>query len=224
MIRQMLPTRCVLLFSGGRDSTIAAVRLASLNVKIVLVTVTTKHLVNIQSVRNRLYELKRVLPADTRWIHATVNDAAFTGAGHSRTCLPCQAFYAAIGTAVARSINCRTIAFGYTEYQSSWIEQTPTGQAVLRKILESLNFDLLLPVQDILSKEAAFDELQRHNLSTDSLEQKCFNQQLSVPLSETEFNSELNAWEALLTQITNLPPNQTFGFNEDILLSALPEN
>jgi hypothetical protein len=151
-----------------------------------------------------------------------VEEAALTGAGHSKTCLPCQAFYAAIGTAVARSINCSTIAFGYTEYQSSWIEQTPTGQAVLRKVLKSLNFDLLLPVQDISSKESAIDELTKYGLSTASLEQKCFNQQLSVPLGETEFNSELNAWENLLTRVLYQHPDRTFAFNEDILLSALP--
>lgn len=57
---------CVLLFSGGRDSTIAAVRLSRSFERLFLVTITSEHLIGIASVRRRLSELKSRLPQTTR--------------------------------------------------------------------------------------------------------------------------------------------------------------
>jgi hypothetical protein len=41
---------CVLLFSGGRDSTISAIKLSAFFERLILVTVTSQHLVGMDAV------------------------------------------------------------------------------------------------------------------------------------------------------------------------------
>jgi PP-loop superfamily ATP-utilizing enzyme len=67
---------CILMFSGGRDSTLAAIRLAQEWEKLVLVTVTTEHLVGLGSVIKRLEELKLHLPGNTEWISPVPYESA----------------------------------------------------------------------------------------------------------------------------------------------------
>jgi len=64
-----LTNSCVHMFSGGRDSTLAAVRLANRYEKLVLITVTTANLVGFKRVGQRLVELKHHLPSNTEWLH-----------------------------------------------------------------------------------------------------------------------------------------------------------
>jgi predicted subunit of tRNA(5-methylaminomethyl-2-thiouridylate) methyltransferase len=59
---------CVLMFSGGRDSSIAAVRLARAGRAPALVTISSDHLLGIGNVKRRLAELAVHLPAPTRWL------------------------------------------------------------------------------------------------------------------------------------------------------------
>src|SRR5438552_11850009 len=54
---------CLLMFSGGRDSTLAALRLHHGRVPLRLVTVTSSHLTGINLVRRRLSELSKIPPA-----------------------------------------------------------------------------------------------------------------------------------------------------------------
>ena len=60
---------CLLMFSGGRDSTLAALRLHHGRVPLRLVTVTSSHLTGINLVRRRLSELSKILPATTPWLN-----------------------------------------------------------------------------------------------------------------------------------------------------------
>jgi PP-loop superfamily ATP-utilizing enzyme len=56
---------CLLMFSGGRDSTLAAVRMTRRGSPLILVTVSSSHLVGIDRVRRRLGELARIIPIET---------------------------------------------------------------------------------------------------------------------------------------------------------------
>ena len=57
------------MFSGGRDSTLAAIRLSQQFDRLLLATITSDHLVGIDSVRRRLTELAPLLPPGSEWLH-----------------------------------------------------------------------------------------------------------------------------------------------------------
>lgn len=195
---------CVLLFSGGRDSTLAAVRLSPVFERLILVTVTSGHLIGIEAVQRRLDELKLHLSANTRWINilqpqAMPSDHLF----QAPTCLPCHRSYTAIGTMVAEGLNADSLAFGYTEYQSDWLEQTLHATECLTRVLASRGINVLLPVYDIASKSDAIAELERYGLSSVALEQKCLQQQFNLAGDPSQIKEEIAAWEQALIEALN---------------------
>lgn len=186
--------KTVLLFSGGRDSTLAALRLAKESTSLTLVTATSDHLVGIDAVRIRLRELAAVLPAQTPWIRVRQPRTAHVEAFTAPTCLPCHAAYTAVGVAIARETQSQAIAFGYAGYQSTWPEQTPYAVRTLREVVEGLGYELRLPVYDVQLKEAAVAELEGHLVSSKALEQKCTQQQFNVTLAEDTLHAEIDLW------------------------------
>ena len=91
----------VVMFSGGRDSTLAAMRLHLLGVPVTLVTVTSTHLVAIESVRRRLTELLQHLPGDTRWLLVQQPEELRTDTSfYEQTCLPCHHAYVVASAAL----------------------------------------------------------------------------------------------------------------------------
>ncbi len=193
--------RCVVLFSGGRDSTIAVTRLVLDYPHLTLLTVSTDHLIQIENVKQRLTELKRILPATVDWVHAVsrTNSLVNIGSPQFETCLPCHAVYFKTAVFVAKRIGAKRIAVGYTSYQDSWLEQTPRSIETLRSTLQEVNMDLLLPVSDLDSKEHAKQLLRSHSLDDGALEQKCMKQQFNTELlSEADLSDELESWKTSL--------------------------
>lgn len=190
-----LTNTCVLMFSGGRDSTLAAVRLAQKWEKLVLVTVTTTNLKGIERVRQRLVELKPYVPSNTEWLNITV---PHTLGSYRRstvpTCLPCHQAYLVTGAMIAEQYGSKHLALGYTGYQSTWVEQTPYAIESLGAILGSVELNLNLPVIDITSKEQVIAELITHNLSESSLEQKCSRQLNDPGLPFELMRQEIDGW------------------------------
>jgi hypothetical protein len=192
---------CVLLFSGGRDSTLAAIRLSSIFDHLMLVTVTSGHLVGMESVNKRLIELKSHLKPDTQWLNvvqpeALPSDRYFEAA----TCLPCHRSYTVIGSIIAERSRADSLAFGYTKYQSAWLEQTPAATACLIRVLQARKIKLSLPVYELASKNDAITQLEHYRLSSMALEQKCTQQQFNVALDSSKAIAELKAWEVALTE------------------------
>ena len=185
---------CVLLFSGGRDSTIAAIRLAN-SYQLTLVTVCSGHLSGIEQVEKRLSELSRHLPADTEWLLIDQKTEITESSGlQPYTCLPCQLAYVVTGIKVAKLLGSKTVALGYTAYQSTWPEQTDTAVTALRSTLAGIGIDLILPVQDLQAKEEVIQELNRIGLDSASLEQKCARQKFHVELDAAALQREVGLW------------------------------
>lgn len=208
---------CTLLFSGGRDSTLSAVRLARQGGEVMLVTVTSAHLTGIDAVRERLGELKRLLPATTRWLQIRQPQvAAGTDILRAPTCLPCHRSYAAIGAAVAKQYSSPALAFGYTRYQADWAEQTPYAVDQLRDVLGRFGLTLLTPVYDVSSKEQAVSELQTLGMSAAALEQKCLQQQFNAALPTQQLKQEIDRWAEALAIALN-----TMRYNESLVMANL---
>jgi len=196
---QGLTDGCVLMFSGGRDSSIAALRLAHTGRPPTLVTITSDHLLGIEKVKQRLVELASYLPATTRWLRiAQPEDLATDTSFYEQTCLPCHHAYVVVAAAVARSMKAQRLAFGYTGYQSDWPEQTPLAVSKLRAVLADYGIELELPVADLASREQARRALEVFGLSPSSLEQKCSRQVTNVALDDTLLRAQISLWEGAI--------------------------
>ena len=188
--------QCVLMFSGGRDSTLAALRLHDQGYRLTLVTVSSDHLFGINAVRSRLREIRKILPADTEWRMIRQPEELRTDTSfYEKTCLPCHHAYVVVATAVGMFLNARALAFGYATYQNTWPEQTPMATTRLREVLFGVGIQLLLPVYDLASREQAQNELEGHGISRDSLEQKCVRQVNNVELSDEKLSEQIALWE-----------------------------
>jgi len=199
---------CVLMFSGGRDSTISAVRLAGGFDRLVLVTVLSEHLVGIDRVRGRIRELAGRLPRGSEWLQVIQPKLPIEERLVAATCLPCQRAYVAVGVTIARSRGIRNLAMGYSGYQNTWPEQTPYATERLGALLESAGMRLLLPAYDIRSKREAVEELERLGLAPESREQKCLRQAHNVDIEGDLLRAEVDRWiEGLSEAILSKPLN-----------------
>ena len=214
-----------MLFSGGRDSTLAALRLSKANYNLILVTVTTDHLFGIEDVQKRLYELKQILPKDTEWFWIKqpmdlLTDVSF----YAPTCLPCHHSYVIAGTIISDTINCENIAFGYTYYQSSWPEQTPLATKELGDLLLSFDKRLILPVYGLQSLNDARSELRVNGLSDASLEQKCFRQVNNVALDEVTLRKEITLWTTAMEKTLSQRASILLHINKRCYINSFAED
>ena len=186
---------CVLMFSGGRDSTLAALRLARTCEHLVLATVTSDHLFGYENVRARLRELRRYLPPETLCVRIAQPPPRGAEVLQEATCLPCHREYVTVGVLLARNLGIKDLAFGYVGYQNHWPEQTQDAIARLSEILRDIGIVLHVPVQDVGSRGEAIDELVRLEMSPEALEQKCLQQQRNKELPPDALKLEIDRWE-----------------------------
>ncbi len=192
---------CVLLFSGGRDSTLSALRLSKNFSKLALVTITSEHLHGMESVYQRLKELQNHLPDNTEWFHIVQPSNLNTDISfYAPTCLPCHHAYISVGVVIAEKIQAQHISFGYVGYQSTWPEQTNYAIEHLRELLKLYDITLELPVYGINKVEEVYAELSKYGISTISLEQKCTRQVNNVELVSDVLRKEISSWKKSIIQ------------------------
>jgi hypothetical protein len=211
------------MFSGGRDSTLAALSLNKSGHSLILVTVSADHLFGFERVRQRLGELKTHLPADTRWMRIRQpKTSGHFGAAFGRTCLPCQHDYALAGALIAKQLELPRLAFGYASYQSSWPEQHPSATAALSSVLSEVGICLELPVYDLATRDDAKGRLVAAGLDDRALEQKCSRQVFNLPLNDDALESHLAYWARELR--SSLSKTVEIEILEEGLLSQVATN
>ncbi len=183
------------MFSGGRDSTLAAIRLAQEFSELMLVTVSSEHLIGVEKVAERIQELAPHLPAGSQWVRLKQMHSTSTESLIAATCLPCHRSYVAAGVALARQESISNLAFGYAGYQSAWPEQTAHATDLLKKLLGSAGIQLHLPVYELVTKQQAISQLEALKLKPEALEQKCLKQQTNIELAPQVLLKELDRWE-----------------------------
>jgi hypothetical protein len=188
--------RVILMFSGGRDSTLAALHLCESGYNPVLVTIASSHLVRLENVRRRVQELARNLSSRTPWILVRQPDELRTDTSfYEQTCLPCHHAYVVAGAAVAAKAGLASLAFGYAQYQNTWPEQTPQAVGRLRRVLARHGIELIVPVYNLASRDEAIAQLAAKGLSTEALEQKCIRQITNVELEPRTLRQQIDLWE-----------------------------
>ena len=186
----------VLMFSGGRDSSLGAVRMHQQGRAPILVTVSSWHLTGIERVRERVYELRKSLSARLPWLVVRQPSELRTDTSfYEQTCLPCHHAYIVAGAAVAAKVGVNTLGFGYASYQNAWPEQTPLAIERLTAVLSQHGIQLILPVYDLASRDQAIQQLRASGLSSEALEQKCIQQVNNVALSVDRLEQQIALWE-----------------------------
>lgn len=197
---------CVLMFSGGRDSTLAAIKLYEKGIRPLLVTVTSDHLIGYDAVAARLKELKRILPSDLLQIHLSQpKNLQVDQKFYFRTCLPCQHAYVVVAASVAKRFKIEKIALGYSKYQGAWPEQTPLATTALSRVIAVHGLQLLLPAYEFDSKAEVKAMLTSYGLSDAALEQKCLRQVHNVELDAEHLKQQIDGWErAIATSLDEI--------------------
>ena len=193
--------KCVLMFSGGRDSTLAAIRLARTYRSLILITVTSDHLIGIENVKRRVTQLKPHVSEKAEWLVVAQPPLPRIESLAAATCLPCQRAYAVIGAVIAMQRRVGDLALGYAKYQGTWPEQTPQAISKLKRVLEVFGIKVMFPVYDLNSKAEAQAELTRYGLAVESLEQKCLRQETNVEIPPALLERELDIWGTSITRL-----------------------
>ncbi len=204
-MKETAGSACVLMFSGGRDSTIAAARLSKSFGRLLLVTVSSGHLTGLENVRRRVAQLRTLLPQGSEWMQVAQPALPVVEPFAYRTCLPCQHAYIATGALIAKGEGIADLAMGYAGYQGAWPEQTPYATAGAARVLRKEGIRLRLPVYDLRSKEEALAELARLGLGPESLEQKCLRQESNVDLDGAALKEETDRWLASIAATIGAP-------------------
>lgn len=174
-----------LLFSGGRDSSLACVMLAKKGYKIHLLTFNNGTIINLDLAERRYKELEKIFP-DTiiarkvipsyglfKEIALIPIEKDFKKYENNLLCMGCKLAMHVISLIYCLENKISIIADGYTYYQRTWIEQMPEAIQAVRKFHGEYKVKYVNPVYDQNSKEQVKKKLFSLGLSTKSLEGSC---------------------------------------------------
>lgn len=173
--------KVLVLQSGGRDSTIAAMSLLEQGFDVMGITLAKNAGRQIDLPRRRAVELATKYPG-YRWGMVDFSEwdsglknwvADRLTAPLPKSCLLCALtkITSVIGYCKANDI-CN-LSLGYVAYQDNWAEQTPLAIKLQSESLALEGLSLLLPARSIAAKDDAKKILSAQGLTADSLENPC---------------------------------------------------
>ena len=183
----------VLLFSGGRDSTLAAALLACQGYRLHLLTFDNGALINDELTDLRYREFEARFPGAVVSRQKMPSFGLFKNIAlvtleddvrrfHTNLiCMGCKMAMHTLSLIYCLENRIRLIADGYTGYQKDWVEQMP---AAIRRFHQEYGVRYINPVYDFTSKEHVKSKLFDLGLSPKPLEGAClFGGTFSVPNS-----------------------------------------
>lgn len=183
-----------LLFSGGRDSSLACGVLAKKGYQIYLLTFNNGITIRQDLADNRYEELFKKFPDAIIKREIIPSYGLFKDLGLKNLekdikkyetnliCMSCKLSMHVISLIYCLENDIPTIADGYTDYQKKWIEQMPEAIEAVKRFHEEYDIKYINPVYSETSKEQVKDKLMKFGLSTKSLEGTClFGGTFSIP-------------------------------------------
>lgn len=183
-----------LLFSGGRDSSLACCVLANKGYKIHLLTFNNGATIRLDLAEHRYKELndkfsdailrKKIIPSYGLFKDIALKNLEkdFERYETNLICMGCKLSMHVLSLIYCLENKIHIIADGYTDYQKKWIEQMPEAIEAVRKFHGEYDITYINPVYNEISKEQVKEKLLRFGLSTKSLEGTClFGGTFSIP-------------------------------------------
>jgi len=193
----MARKKCVLLFSGGRDSSLACIELAKQDYTLYLLTFDNGAILNLNYSNQRYKELKKLLPNKIKSrivlpsfglfkeisLKGLEND--FSKYKKNLICMGCKLTMHVLSLSYCIEKNIKNIADGYTEYQKDYMEQRPEVISEIKKLHSEFGVRYLNPVYDVTDVKEIKKRLMIAGLSPESMEGSClFGDTFSVPSTE----------------------------------------
>ncbi|MDH4201509.1 MAG: hypothetical protein OEV87_01270 [Phycisphaerae bacterium] len=167
----------VLCFSGGRDSSCAALKLLDAKRNPLLITVIDSGIQDDTKTEQRVKELHNNVNSPFSWLSIRVPAFYAKVLGipilTSPSCFNCFMVKLSVAIILAKKHSIDTIATGFTSYQSAWVEQSPTAIEEIENFLGEYGLKLELPVWNLESKEHACRMLSEYSITPRPLEPKC---------------------------------------------------
>lgn len=167
----------ILCFSGGRDSSCAALKLIHAKRNPLLLTVIDSNFQSDIKTEQRVNELNKNVRSPFSWLSIRVpdfyNKILEIPVLTSPSCLNCFMVKLSVAIIIAQKHSIDTVAAGFTSYQASWVEQSPTAIEEINKFLAEYGLTLELPVLDFQSKDEACKILSEHSITPRPLEPVC---------------------------------------------------
>jgi len=171
------PLTGILLFSGGRDSTCAAMRLYEAARVPLLVTVVDTPAQSHDLTRQRVEELRSTMRREVCWLSIQApkfyREMLSLPVVNAPSCLDCFFVRLSVAVVIGKKHGLDTIAAGFTAYQSSWIEQSETAIQGISSFLAEYGICFRLPVRDLMTKDQAIALLENRGLASHPLEPRC---------------------------------------------------
>jgi predicted subunit of tRNA(5-methylaminomethyl-2-thiouridylate) methyltransferase len=183
-----------LLFSGGRDSSLACALLARKGCKIHLLTYDNGAILSSDLAEIRHRELVARFPdAMVKWrvlpsyglfkeLALTPLEEDFRRYHTNLVCMGCKMAMHTLSLVYCLEHGIRMIADGYTGYQKDWVEQMPEAIQAIRRFHQSHGVKYVNPIYDFTSQELVKKKLFAFGLSPKPLEGSClFGGTFSIP-------------------------------------------
>ena len=185
----------VVLFSGGRDSSLAVCKLAIQRKKLVLLNLLNGTTIGGEIVQNRFRELKERFPNEIqkfvqipsfglfRKLSIVSLEADFLRYEKNMVCLGCKLAFQTEAIIYCINNGIEVIADGYSRYQSEeYMEQRREAVEIMKNFNAEYGILYINPVYDYQNKENVKYDLYEFGLSTKSIEGTCiFSDTFSVP-------------------------------------------
>lgn len=174
-------TTTLLLQSGGRDSAAAAISLLEAGNKVLGITLSANAANKIELPQQRAIELSRqyknygwMMVDFTDWdVEFKLGVSKQLSAELPKSCLLCALSKITAVIPYCHKNGIKKLAMGYTEYQSSWAEQTPEAIRLQTEYLNRHGIEFILPSMRYKAKQDVERDLIAKELSSNSLENPC---------------------------------------------------
>jgi 7-cyano-7-deazaguanine synthase in queuosine biosynthesis len=170
------------LFSGGRDSSLAAILLAARGIGVHLLTCDNGATIHGEVTRHRVEELRAAFDDRIRgWVihptHALFRQVAlihierdFATYQVNLVVLGSQLATLTEGILYCLEHGITSLAVGFTAYQSHFAEQTPVAISLFEDYCNGFGIRFLTPTRDRASADSVRESLLAYGVSTKSLE------------------------------------------------------
>lgn len=193
----MADRECVVLFSGGRDSSLACLEMARKEFDLHLLTFNNGAIMNINYSDYRYGELVKLMPnrIKSRLLLSSFGlfkeialmniEEDFKKYKTNMICLGCKLAMHVLSLVYCIKNDVKLITDGYTEYQKKYMEQSPEIINEVKKLHSEFGVEYLNPVYHVRDKAEVKRRLLIAGMSPKSMEGTClFGDTFSTPKSE----------------------------------------
>lgn len=203
---------CIVMFSGGLDSSLSACFMAEANFSVDLLHFNNGVLISNNLIEIRAQELKSVYPKQINTVHnhniqglfrklaLTTLEEDIHKNGVSLICLGCKLAMHIQSIIFCKKNNIKTIVDGSTIKQEKYSEQRPVSLDFIKKLYKSYEIDYLNPVYKLDKKTIKYELFDR-GITIHPLEDTCLFSNTFSTAKDESIMTYLSERESICKQL-----------------------